>query len=59
MSVLFNIFMRQRLTDDFWVLHRYMNCIFPLKFVWSENITYELNQNVLIAEKEAATRGVI
>ena len=29
------------------------------KVVWSENITYELNQNVLIAEKEAATRGVL
>ena len=27
--VLFNIFMRQTLTDDFWGLHK--NCTFPLK----------------------------
>ena len=29
-TVLFNIFMRQTLPDDFWVLHTNMNCIFPL-----------------------------
>ena len=29
-TVLFNIFMRQTLTDDFWGLHRNMNCVFPL-----------------------------
>ena len=30
MTVLFNIFMRQTLTDDFWELHKNMNCAFPL-----------------------------
>ena len=29
-TVLFNIFMRQTLTDDFWGLYRNMNCTFPL-----------------------------
>ena len=30
-TVLFNIFMRQTLADDFWELHKNMNCAFPLK----------------------------
>ena len=30
MAVFFNIFMRQTLTDTFWVLHRNINCAFPL-----------------------------
>ena len=30
-TVLFNIFMRQTLIDDFWELHKNMNCAFPLK----------------------------
>ena len=30
-TVLFNIFMRQTLTDDFGELHKNMNCRFPLK----------------------------
>ena len=29
-TVLFNTFMRQTLTDDFWGLHKNMNCAFPL-----------------------------
>ena len=29
-TVLFNISMRQTLTDDFWRLHKSMNCTFPL-----------------------------
>ena len=29
-TVLFNIFMRQTLTDDFGGLHENMNCAFPL-----------------------------
>ena len=29
-TMLFNIFMRQTLPDDFWVLHKNMNCMFPL-----------------------------
>ena len=29
-TVLFDIFMRQTLTDDFWGLHKNMNCAFPL-----------------------------
>ena len=30
-TVLFNIFMGQTLTDDFWGLNKNMNCAFPLK----------------------------
>ena len=30
-AVLFNIFMRQTLTDGFWGLHKNMNCAFPLR----------------------------
>ena len=30
-TVLFNIFMRKTLTDNFWELHKNMNCVFPLK----------------------------
>ena len=30
-TVLFNIFIRQTLTDDFWRLHKNKNCAFPLK----------------------------
>ena len=29
-TMLFNIFLRQTLPDDFWVLHKNMNCMFPL-----------------------------
>ena len=29
-TVLFNIFIRQTLTNDFWGLHKNMNCKFPL-----------------------------
>ena len=29
-TVLLNIFKRQTLTDDFWGLHKNMNCAFPL-----------------------------
>ena len=31
-TVIFNIFMRQTLNDDFWALHKNMNCVFPLEF---------------------------
>ena len=30
-TVLFNIFMRQTLTKDFWGLHKIMNRVFPLR----------------------------
>ena len=30
MTVLLNIFLRQTLTDDFWGLHKNMNCTFHL-----------------------------
>ena len=30
-TALFNVFMRQTLTDDFWGLQKNMNCAFPLK----------------------------
>ena len=30
-TALFNIFMRQTLTDDFWRLHKNANCAFPLR----------------------------
>ena len=29
-TVLFNIFIRQTLTEDFWGLHKNINCAFPL-----------------------------
>ena len=29
-AVLFSIFMRQTLANDFWGLHKSMNCAFPL-----------------------------
>ena len=32
-TVLFNIFMRQTLADDFWGLRKNMNCAFPLMFI--------------------------
>ena len=35
-TVLLNIFMRQTLTDDFWGLHKNMNCAFPLRY--QENV---------------------
>ena len=35
-TVLFNIFMRQTLTDDFSGLHKNMNCAFPLNKVISK-----------------------
>ena len=31
MTAVFNIFMKQTLTDDFWGLHKNMNCAFPLR----------------------------
>ena len=31
-TVLFNIFMRQTLTNDFWGLHKIMSCAFPLNY---------------------------
>ena len=33
-TVLFNIFMRQTLTGDFWGLQKNMNCAFPLSDVF-------------------------
>ena len=33
MTVIFNIFMRQILTDDFWGLHKNTNCAFPLRLI--------------------------
>ena len=36
LTVLFDNFMIQTLTDDFWGLHKNMNCPFPLKMkLWS------------------------
>ena len=39
-TVLFNIFIRQTLNNDFWGLHKNLNCVFPLncKVNWPENI---------------------
>ena len=31
MTVLLNIFMRKKSTNDFWGLHKNMNCVFPLR----------------------------
>ena len=33
MAVIFNIFIRQTLTDDFWRLHKNMNYTFPLRII--------------------------
>ena len=32
-TVPFNFFVRQTLTDDFWGLHKNMNCAFPLTLI--------------------------
>ena len=36
-TVLSNIFLRQTLTDDFWGLHKNMNCAFPLTKAQSQS----------------------
>ena len=36
---LFNIFIRQTLADDFWGLHKNMNCAFPFKNTLDEEKT--------------------
>ena len=48
MTVLFNIFRRQTLTDDFWGLHKYMNCAFPL----SLRIRVKENMRIRVKENE-------
>ena len=41
-TVLFSIFMRQTLTDDFWGLHKNMNGAFPKIFVYEhEKFAYK------------------
>ena len=40
MTVLFNIFIRQTLTDDFWGLHKNMNCAFPLTMTPIKQTSY-------------------
>ena len=40
-TVLFNISMRQTLTDDFLDLHKNMNCAFPLRTITNISSTYE------------------
>ena len=37
-TVLFNTFMRQALTDDFWGLHKNLNHTFPLKLFYTQSI---------------------
>ena len=39
-TVLFNIFMRQTITNDLWGLHKNMNCVFPLKSRLLFNMLY-------------------
>ena len=39
-TVLFNFFIRQTLTDDFWGLHENMNCMFPLSEFLPFNTKY-------------------
>ena len=41
LTVLFNVFMRQTLTNDFWGLHKNMNCTFPLKKYRSSHWRWE------------------
>ena len=45
-TVLFNIFLRQTLTDDFWGLHKNMNCAFPLKGTLSPQTKTSSNNNI-------------
>ena len=45
MTVLYNIFMKRTLTDDYWGLHKNMNCVFPLKHV----IVIEADNVIFIA----------
>ena len=49
-TVLFNIFMRQTLTDDFGGLHRNMNCAFPLK-VFELLFVFLINSGKLFHKK--------
>ena len=37
-TVLFNIFMRQTLTDDIWELHKNMKCALPLSRLFNDCI---------------------
>ena len=39
-TVLFNIFMRQTLSDDFWGLRKNMNCAFPFRILFSTALLY-------------------
>ena len=41
-TVPFNIFIRQTLTDDFWGLHKNMNCAFPLTLVGESSHIFAL-----------------
>ena len=36
-TVVYNIFMRQTLTDDIWGLHKNMNCAFLLNYYADDN----------------------
>ena len=46
--MLLKIFRRQILTDDFWGLHKYMNCAFPL----SLRIRVKENMRIRVKENE-------
>ena len=57
-TVLYNIFMRQTLTDDFLGLHRNMNCAFPLRIITSAQIT-STKIFAFIAVKKQSPRHVL
>ena len=48
-TLLFNFFMRQTLTDDFWRLHKNMNCAFPLSKFSQYKIT-KIKTDVVISK---------
>ena len=47
--------MRQTLTDDFWGLHKNMNCAFPLKSkTYKHEISYKNNRKLSESIKQRA-----
>ena len=57
-TVLFNIFMRQTLINDFWGLHKKMNCAFPLMMfecIFGFDILRKFSFNHLLLFKLSST----
>ena len=52
--MLFNIFIKQTLADDFWGLHKNMNCAFPLKY----SKIYEFISNIVVQAYVSCSLGI-